>query len=246
MKNLILNSIVILILTASIFISGCVEEKGKTPVNNNSAGGNIANAGANDGNSTQEISEISVNSDAGISYELKQEIKKAVMNSISPSAGLAYKKINISVGRKNNDYEVKVECVSISAPFMDKYLFLYDPTDKEIILQSYVLMAVSERDKISAVNAALNDGEIRQKLMIYKIYSEPTVKRILSDDSEKYGGVEKTLFSVTWSSSDKKPVVVSALIDIENNAVVKKWYSETNEGSSTTNAVNAINTKQHY
>ncbi len=221
--------VLLLILTTSVLISGCVEETGKTPALTNDTVAVAVNASGE----KQDASEISVNSGTKISDELVQDIKTAVLNGISPFAGVACDTINISVGRKNNDYEVKVECASKSVPFIDKYLFLYDSTGKDMILQSYVLMAISERDKMSAVSTALNDGEIQQKLMIYKIHSEPMVKRILPGDAKEYGGVEKTLFSVTWASQDKKPVVVSALVDVENNAVVKKWYSETGESGST-------------
>jgi len=226
MKNLSL--ILVGILTALVLTSGCIEETAKSPEGNITGNKNFT-AGAVENTQLFQDSEILIDLDGDTA--LKPKIKDAVLNSINPSRGLIYDNINISANRKpggDEEYEVKATCISSNAPFTDKYLFLYIPSNDEIILKSYVLMAISERDKISAVNTALNDEEIKQKLRNYKIYSEPTVKRILSKDSEKYGGVGKTLFSVTWAAQDRMVIVISALVDSENDAIVNRWYSEGN------------------
>ncbi len=228
--NLIL--ILIGIVVIIVVISGCVEKATNTPANNATA----SNTTADPVDSTKQLnlfqnSEISitVGGENGNENELKPAIKNAVLSNIFPSQGVTYDIINISANKKvsgSGDYEVKVTCSSPDTPFTDKYLFLYtqSPAGDEILLRSYVLMAVSKRDSATAINIASN-REIQQELENYKIYSEPTVKRILPKDSKKYGGVEKTLFSVTWAGQNRNPVVVSLLVDTNPGEIVKRWSS---------------------
>ena len=88
-------------------------------------------------------------------------------------------------------------------------------------MTGYLLEAIPATDRIKALDIVFSQGEeIRQA--ITQSRSEPTVKRILPQTSEKFYK-PKTLLSVTWQD-----VQVSALVDVDPYTVVEIWNGDEN------------------
>jgi len=158
-----------------------------------------------------------VNWEGDISEDAK--IETLLWEQVTPYRSTEYDMVNISTSRSGDAVSIRVKAGSSQSPYQDIYDFSYQ--NGILVMTGYLLEAIPATDKIKALDIVFSQGEeIRQA--ITQSRSEPTVKRILPQTSEKFYK-PKTLLSVTWQD-----VQVSALVDVDSYTVVEIWNGDEN------------------
>jgi len=153
-----------------------------------------------------------VNWEGDISEDAK--IETLLWEQVTPYRSTEYDMVNISTSRSGDAVSIRVKAGSSQSPYQDIYDFSYQ--NGILVMTGYLLEAIPATDKIKALDIVFSQGEeIRQA--ITQSRSEPTVKRILPQTSEKFYK-PKTLLSVTWQD-----VQVSALVDVDSYTIVEIW-----------------------
>ncbi len=159
-----------------------------------------------------ESEEISKNKDKSANKSLN--ISELILEKIEP-----YRTVYKNVSIKKHGNEIKVVCSIEESPYKDIYLFTVK--NGSLLLKNYILEAIPEEYRRKAIEIALSSEEVIEFLSNNMISSEPTVRRILPETSQKYA-YYATLFSVTWIDEEKN-AAISALVDLEREEVVKVW-----------------------
>jgi hypothetical protein len=159
--------------------------------------------------------------------ELNEKTERSLISAFSaeimPYKGGKYDKVNISVTRNSENYDLRVICFSDECEYPDVYDFTYCDAEKELILNGYLLEAIRQTDRAGAISVALLNGEAVNLLRANDLGSVmPTVRRVLPDTAEKFY-LPKTLVSVTWTKFGENPVVVSVLVDLDEGKAVSVW-----------------------
>lgn len=159
--------------------------------------------------------------------ELNEKTERSLISAFSaeimPYKGVKYDKVNISVTRNSENYDLRVICFSDECEYPDVYDFTYCDAEKELILNGYLLEAIRQTDRAGAISVALLNGEAVNLLRANDLGSVmPTVRRVLPDTAEKFY-LPKTLVSVTWTKFGENPVVVSVLVDLDEGKAVSVW-----------------------
>lgn len=140
------------------------------------------------------------------------KIETLLWEHITPYRSIEYDMVNF-ITTQSEDV-IRVKAGSTQSPYNDIYDFSYQ--NGELVMTGYLLEAIPAADRIKALDIVFSEGEeIRQ--IIAQSRSEPTVKRILPQTSDKFYK-PKTLLSVTWQD-----VQVSALVDVDTYSIVDTW-----------------------
>lgn len=143
-------------------------------------------------------------------------IEEKLQHQISPYPGTMYDNITVSASSEDDRIRLHVHASSHACRHPDRYDFTYQ--NRELVLNGYILEAISESVRSDAVGIAMQNKEIADMLGMDAF--DPTVKRILPETAAKFYAPE-TLLSVTWQSKQ-----VSALVDMDARKVVKTWSGE--------------------
>jgi hypothetical protein len=148
-------------------------------------------------------------------------IETLLWKQITPYRSIEYDMVNITTTQAGDTIGILVKAGSTQSLYQDIYDFSY--YNGTLVMTGYLLEVIPEADRIKALDIVFSEGaEIRQT--ITQSQSEPTVKRILPQTSEKFYK-PKTLLSVTWQD-----VQVSALVDVDSYTIVEIW----NQGGGNT------------
>jgi hypothetical protein len=142
------------------------------------------------------------------------KIETLLWEQITPYRSIEYDIVNITTTQAGEFIGIQVKARSIEIPYQDIYDFSYK--NDTLVMTGYLLEAVPAADRIKALDIVFSKGE-EIKQAITQSQSEPTVKRILPQTSEKFYK-PKTLLSVTWQD-----VQVSALVDLDTYSIVDTW-----------------------
>ena len=147
------------------------------------------------------------------------KIETLLWEQVTPYRSIEYNTVNITTTQSGDVIGIRVKAGSTQSPYQDIYDFSY--LNGTLVMTGYLLEAIPAADRINALDIVFSQGEeIRQA--IAQSRSEPTVKRILPQTSEKFYK-PKTLLSVTWQD-----VQVSALVDVDTYTIVEIWNGDEN------------------
>lgn len=153
-----------------------------------------------------------VNWEGDITEDAK--IETLLWEQITPYRSIEYDFVNITTTQAGEFIGIQVKARSTEVPYQDIYDFSYK--NDTLVMTGYLLEAIPAADRIKALDIVFSKGE-EIKPAITQSQSEPTVKRILPQTSEKFYK-PKTLLSVTWQD-----VRVSALVDVDTYSIVDTW-----------------------
>ena len=158
-----------------------------------------------------------------LNEETKTEIVSKVLADITPYKGVRYDKVNITAMKNGEDHDLKVICFSDACECQDVYVFTYYRAGKELVLNGHVLDAIPAAERAKAISVALQNKEAANLLKENSLESvTPTVRRVLPETAEKFY-LPKTLLSVSWTRFGANPVVVSVLVDPDEEKAVEVW-----------------------
>ncbi|MCD6211274.1 MAG: hypothetical protein OCU20_09370 [Methanophagales archaeon] len=158
-----------------------------------------------------------------LNEETKTEIVSKVLADITPYKGVRYDKVNITAMKNGEDHDLKVICFSDACEYPDVYDFTYYSARKQLVQNRYALEAIPPSERAKAISVALQNKEAVNLLKENSLESvTPTVRRVLPETAEKFY-LPKTLLSVSWTRFGANPVVVSVLVDPDEEKAVEVW-----------------------